>query len=526
MSDTVILPAVVRTVPSLQTTLALALVASLCYLLPFFFRKTIVDKDGNATPPGPLLRYPFLRTFPELRMDGWSKQFGPLFSLWMGNQLYVVVSDIHIARDIFVNNGATFSSRKNYFIKNQSILRNRAITACQYNDKWRNHRRIATQFLTPKAVAGFANEIDYEAHIMLRSFYNSAAKGVGPVCPQHDTVRYALNVMLIMALGIRTEATTHPFIDRTLELTLEFNDLTGPLSNMEDFITPLQYLPTPLKKRGRKLHDSLIELYSVFLRDVEAKMKAGEHVPDCLAKTLLLTREQEKLDWEDMCMLLAVFILGGVHSTAGLIQWFLALIPAHPEVARRAHEELDSVIGQDSWPTAEDESRLPYIRAIIKEVCRVHAPFWMATPHYSTEDFVYKGYFIPKNTGIILNCYTLHHDERRYPDAHTFNPDRYLDDHLSSADSAKLGNVLERDHWTFGAGRRICPGMAVAERELWLAISRILWSFTVHEIPGEPISLEEFDGQSGRVPKPFRARLIPRHDRVHALLQSRDEITL
>lgn len=68
--------------------------------------------------------------------------------------------------------------------------------------------------------------------------------------------------------------------------------------------------------------------------------------------------------------------------------------------------------------------------------------------------------------------------------------------------------------------------MAVAERELWLAISRILWSFTVHEMPNEPISLEEYEGQSGRTPKPFRVRLIPRHDRVHSLLQSRDEITL
>ncbi|KAH8106701.1 cytochrome P450 [Cristinia sonorae] len=507
------------------TAIVLALVASLCCLVPLFFRKTVVDKDGNPTPPGPLLRYPFLRKFPELVLDGWAKQFGPLFSLWMGNQLYIVISDQHIARDIFVNNGAIFSSRKNYFIKNQSILRGRAITASQYNDKWRHHRRIAAQFLTPKAVTKYANEIDYEAHILMQTFYTSTAKGAGPVSPQHDTVRYALNVMLIMALGIRTDDSTHPFVDRTLELTLEFNDLTGPLSNVEDFITPLQWIPTTMQKRGRKLHDAFVEVYGGFLLEVKAKLNKGEDVPDCLAKTLILTQEQEGLDWEDMCMLIAVFVLGGVHSTAGIIQWFLALLPAHPEIQRRAHEELDSVIGQDTWPTAEDESRLPYTRAIIKEVLRVHAPFWMATPHYSTEDYVYKGYFIPKNTGVILNCFTLHHDENRYPNAHAFNPDRYIDDHLSCADSAKLSNVMERDHWTFGAGRRICPGMAVAERELWLAISRILWSFTVHEMPNEPISLEEYEGQSGRTPKPFRVRMIPRHDRVHSLLQSRDEIT-
>jgi len=74
--------------------------------------------------------------------------------------------------------------------------------------------------------------------------------------------------------------------------------------------------------------------------------------------------------------------------------------------------------------------------------------------------------------------------------------------------------------------RRICPGIAIAERVLWLAISRLLWSFTVHEVPSEPISLEEYDGRSGRTPVPFRVQRVPRHDRVHATLQMRDEIPL
>jgi hypothetical protein len=43
-------------------------------------------------------------------------------------------------------------------------------------------------------------------------------------------------------------------------------------------------------------------------------MDAGEDVPDCLVKTLILTQEQEKLNWEDMCMLAAVFTLGSVGS--------------------------------------------------------------------------------------------------------------------------------------------------------------------------------------------------------------------
>src|SRR5258707_10913965 len=54
----------------------------------------------------------------------------------MGNQLFVVVSDARIAKDLLVSNGAIFSSRKPYFMKNQTILRGRALTASPYNDTW------------------------------------------------------------------------------------------------------------------------------------------------------------------------------------------------------------------------------------------------------------------------------------------------------------------------------------------------------------------------------------------------------
>ena len=123
-------------------------------------------------------------------------------------------------------------------------------------------------------------------------------------------------------------------------------------------------------------------------------------------------------------------------QTSDIIDWFLASIPSFPEVQKRAHEELDRVIGRERWPAVEDESELPYIRAIIKEVIlsastafipsltcpiqlqRVHAPFWMATPHFTTRDFTYNGVYIPKDTVVVLNCYTLHHNEERYPNSY------------------------------------------------------------------------------------------------------------
>ncbi|KAI0767331.1 hypothetical protein C8Q74DRAFT_1370137 [Fomes fomentarius] len=95
---------------------------------------------------------------------------------------------------------------------------------------------------------------------------------------------------------------------------------------------------------------------------------------------------------------------------------------------------------------------------------------------------------------------------------------QYLGDGLTCAESANLPDPMERDHWMFGAGRRICPGLALAEREIFLAVSHLLWAFKIEELPDEPIDLKEYDGLSGRSPVPNRIQLTPRDEHVEAML--------
>lgn len=192
------------------TFLLIATVAAYYYVLPFFFRRNIVDKDGNPIPPGPPLPYAFLRKYPERTLDVWAKKYGPLFSVWMGNQLVIVISDPHIARELLVSNGSIFSSRKQYFMKNQTILRGRAITATPYGSTWyaliscgfsgtfltqthrRHHRKIAMQLLTPRAIQGYNSKLEYEAHILIRSLYEDSLKGDFAINPSRNVGRYVL----------------------------------------------------------------------------------------------------------------------------------------------------------------------------------------------------------------------------------------------------------------------------------------------------------------------------------------------
>ncbi|PCH43872.1 cytochrome P450 [Wolfiporia cocos MD-104 SS10] len=488
------------------------------------FKRSTATGDGNPIPPGPLFRFPFLPKYPERILHRWTKQYGSIYSVWMGNQLFVVMNDPEVARDLLVIHGANFSSRWSYFMKNQTILQGGAITATPYNETWRKHRRIANTILAPKAIKRYHSTLQYEAHMLVRSLYYGTQNGTIPVNPARYAGRYVLNNMLSVTFATRIGSVTDPLIKKTLSLGDEFMMLTGPWSNAIDFIKPLQWMPTRIRSRGRKLHQDFLDVYGAMILLVKKRMESGEDAPDCLVKSLLKSQEEEELSWTDICMLATAFATGGSHSTSGTIQWFLAFMPSHPEIQAKAHEELDCMVGRDRLPTLNDEMRLPYVRAIIKEVLRCRAPFWMATPHCSDNDFVYKGMYIPVNTVMILNCYSLHHNEERYPEPFTFNPDRFADDNLSSTESSKLSNAMERDHWAFGAGRRICPGMPIAENEIFLAVSRLLWAFSIQIVPGKPPCLEEYEGNSGRTPLPFKVMLVPRHENVEAILTTNGEI--
>ena len=153
----------------------------------------------------------------------------------------------------------------------------------------------------------------------------------------------------------------------------------------------------------------------------------------------------------------------------------------HPEVQRRAHEELDRVIKPGHLPTSEDEEFLPYTTAIVKEVlrwqpvtpigqflivCRVDT--FVQTnagmPHCSTMEDSYKGYRIPVGSVVIGNTWpvfvlpwelqtyylirAIFYDEKNYPDPERFNPDRFMKDGKLDPD------VFDPTPVAFGFGRR------------------------------------------------------------------------
>jgi cytochrome P450 len=210
-------------------------------------------------------------------------------------------------------------------------------------------------------------------------------------------------------------------------------------------------------------------------------------------------------------------IEAGSETTSSSLNSCIKYLAANPEVQQRAHEELSKVIGESRTPTFDDESDLPYIRAIVKEILRIRPVTNIGTPHYSTADVTYGDYFIPKGTVISINQYAIHFDRYRYDDPEAFKPERYLRHPLKAGAYSAAADPYDRDHFGFGAGRRICPGMHLAENSLFITLAKILWAFEIRPHVGADgkeevvdVSDDAYEEGSNTLPKQFQVRFIPR----------------
>ncbi|CAG8752556.1 4704_t:CDS:2, partial [Ambispora leptoticha] len=180
----------------------------------------------------------------------------------------------------------------------------------------------------------------------------------------------------------------------------------------------------------------------------------------------------------DWILSLQTFFIGKMsivpsETTASTITWIIAAIANDPEVQLRAQRELDSIVGQSILPSPKDMTSLPYIRALVKE-----DTIGKDIPLEKNDE--YMRYYIPKNTVVFLNMFSIHSDLMRYPNPHIFNPDRYLGVTESAATYAQ-GSSEKWDQFTFEYVYHISMNLIV-EMELENLVASILTAFKI-EIP-------------------------------------------
>ncbi|KAL9712265.1 hypothetical protein Ac2012v2_005343 [Leucoagaricus gongylophorus] len=241
-------------------------------------------------------------------------------------------------------------------------------------------------------------------------------------------------------------------------------------------------------------------------------------------------RTQNEMKARNTC---AIAFAGGADTTVSTIQSFFMAMALHPQVQKKAQEELDKVIG-NRLPEFNDRPNLPYINAMVKESLRWQPVVPLAVAHMAKEADEYNGYYIPKGTVIFGNSWFVHppsvrsliqaslrsilQDQETYKDPFVYNPDRFLKD-------GKIDpTVRDPKVASFGYGRRICPGRFLAENSLFIVLCHILIVYDIRPALGDDGKelgiLPEMTNGMLSYPVPFLCRIVPRSDKAKFLIRN------
>ena len=335
--------------------------------------------------------------------------------------------------------------------------------------------------------------------------------------------RYTSAITTSMVFGWRSSTYNDPNVQQFFEGFEDFAEMAiSKAAFAMDAFPWLRLLPdflVPIKKKAKSLHKTERALYLKHWMKAKEEFEKGT-IKHCFCVGMAETQKKENFSDAQAAYISGTLFEAGSDTTSSTIYAFVQAMLLYPEVQHHAQQQIDAVIGDSRLPTWEDQANLPIVRMLYKETLR-----WMpvtitgAVPHATIKADTYKGYIIPAGAGVMNNVWSInHHPKRAGPNARVFDPLRHKDDHLGLSDSAMNSDPSKRDQFTFGAGRRLCAGMHVAERSLFLAFASILWAFDIQPALDEKDNAIIPDQEkliSGLVAMPvhFPAKITPRSEK-------------
>jgi cytochrome P450 len=282
--------------------------------------------------------------------------------------------------------------------------------------------------------------------------------------------RLTLAVVAETLFGSQVDADAHAVAE----------SLTVVIENFYRMLLPFWKLARRLPTaQNRRLFAAQRRLDETIFRLISTRRADGRDHGDLLS--MLLSAEdaenpQKRLSDVEVRDQAMTLFLAGHETTANALAWTWHLLTQHENVRVKMKAEIDAVLGPDAWPGLEESARLPYTRAVFSEAMRLYPPVWVIGRR-ALEDVSIGAYEVPRRTIVITSQYVIHRDERYWPQAEKFLPERWLDEAAQAA-RPKFA------YFPFGGGARICIGDAFAWTEgvILLAVMARRWRFEA--VPG------------------------------------------
>ncbi|XP_032995427.1 cytochrome P450 2C42-like isoform X2 [Lacerta agilis] len=399
----------------------------LCLLFALLLVSLKMYKKKAQLPPGPtpwfllgnLLQkdvLPLSKNYAKL-----FEKWGPIFTVWMGPKPMVVLCGYEVVKDALLDHAEEFSGRPVLpFSDAVNRYKGQAFDLRKYT-------RIAISNVICSVV--FGSRFEYKDQVlqeMLRII--------------EDFVSYLVSYM-------------------------------GQIYNVFPKIMP--YLPG----QHKKIFGDFEKMYAFINEKVESHRETLDYQdPRDYIDCFLMKSEKEQTDpeaiytIEELIISVQELFIAGSLSTSEVLACALLVMARLPHIQEKVQQEIDDVVGANRIAGMEDRVRMPYTNAVLHEVHRYQKGSLESIPRQTTRPIKFQGYLIPQGTTVCPEIATVHFDPLHWENPEEFDPGHFLDE---------KGQFRNRVAFMpFSAGKRACPGEALARMELFLFFSALLQNFT------------------------------------------------
>lgn len=454
------------------------------------------SKNEKKIPGPPVLpivgNLPFIDKHQYLSFTKMAKQYGDVFQVHIFFQQLVVINGLETIRQALLKQTDDFAGRPDFYTLVNTV-KGRTIGGRDHGLLWKRHREIVNNalhsFVSSKTIS-VEDIVMEEVETLTRILTENLNKAFDP---QVEIGLSVANVIAQMLFGEKYERDEQDLID-FVKYAKDFSLNTGGKLTADFFplllifpnkgLEKRQFVLDALERLVLKKYYSLRPSYNpekmrgMFDSLIKAANEVSESEREALGLTEDLIVEGQPQE-----------IMGtGLQPIAPLIRWAILYMAAYPEIQAEVHQELDRVIGKKEKVCFEDRINLPFTEAFLLELLR-HVPhFPGGIPHSTINDTTINGYFIPKDTPVFINYYSLTQDERYWEQPEVFNPHRFLNE------TNQIRQELLDKYYPFGLGKRRCLGEHLSRFELFLFLANLTQKFKFEKVPGAKLSLE---GQAG-----------------------------
>ncbi|KAG5593000.1 hypothetical protein H5410_043514 [Solanum commersonii] len=482
------------------------------FLALLWFLLCFIRNSNKGLPPGPKA-FPLIGNLlsldPELHtyFASLSQTYGPICRLWLGKKLGIIISSPALAREVLKDKDTIFANRDVSAAGREFSYGINDLLWSPYGPKWRMLRKLCVRdMLSCSSLDSVYALRRRELRQSINYFYSQ--KGL-PVNIGEQMFLTVFNVITSMLWGGTVKGGERASLGAEFRhVVTEIVELVS-IPNLSDFYPGLTWFDFQgvikkmkvVLKRFDKIFESIIDQRQKLDRN-----GVGQESKDFLQVLLKLKDEADPkmpLTMTEIKALLMDLVVGGTDTTSNAVEFAMTEILNKPDVLGKLQEEVDTVVGKDNIVEESHIQQLPYFYAVMKEVLRLHPALPLLAPHCPSETGTVGGYTVPKGSHIFVNVWAIHRDASIWKNPTEFRPERFLDNKWDYS-----GNDF--NYFPFGSGRRMCAGIAMAERMFMYSLASLIHSFDWKLPEGETLDLKEKFGITLKKKMPLVAIPTPR----------------